>query len=277
MDPPTNCDFEGPNGFLKLLDSYSKGGTKSSSLTRSRSSKGGKKSRKNLRMKGGNKEKVKFAVKAFIYLIFALLSFGGCVEMYTNREFLLNVAEKVGITLEAFILIISAVVTVVKTDYKKDSLTKIPFDYVRGVVAGHHVVGKQLIDVVVFFVTSKNQLNKYLDGKIDKALDDDDNPTAITDETVFEQSTALTAAGDVIEKGITNIKGVVDYFKGKSKDASESNALVSNNNIYSELPTSRYTDSIISRRKSARQLEKNAREVERLNEELKEYFDKGRR
>jgi hypothetical protein len=228
MDPSKTCDLKGEDAFIKILE-RELNGTKISSLTRSRSLKGGKKSRKNLKMTGGiTKLQVKFAVKAFIYLIFALLSFGGCVEIYTNVEFLTKVAKMLGITVEAFILIISAVVTGVKTDYRNDSLIKIPFDYIRGVVAGHHIVGKQIIDVVIFFVRSKNQLNTYLEEKIEEALNDN-HANAITNDTVVDQSLAVSAVTigiTNISSGITNIMSFVRDFRLQSEDVSNSNALV---------------------------------------------------
>jgi hypothetical protein len=261
MDPSTSCDLKGETAFIKMLEHELKD-TKSSSLTRSRSSKGGKKSRKNLKMTGGNNSKVKFAVKAFIYLIFALLSFGGCVEIYTNLDFLTKIARILGITIESFILIISAVVTGVKTDYRNDSLTKIPFDYIRGVMAGHHIVGKQIIDVVLFFVRSKNQLNKYLEEKIEDALNDNDS-NAITNDAVVDQSSAVTA----VRNGMTNIMSFVQDFRGQSERASESNVLVLHNSINSALPTPRDTGS--RRRKSDRQ---NTRQLQILDDELKRYM-----
>jgi len=266
MDPSTTCDLKGEDTFIKMLEHELKG-TKSSSLTRSRSSKGGKKSRKNLKMTGGmNKAQVKFAVKCFIYLIFALLSFGGCVEIYTNVEFLTKVAKMLGITVEAFILIISAVVTGVKTDYRNDSLIKIPFDYIRGVVAGHHIVGKQIIDVVIFFVRSKNQLNTYLEERIEEALNDND-ANAITNDTVVDQSSAVSA----VRSGITNIMSFVQDFRGQSERASESNVLILHD-INSALATPRSPTG--SRRRSSRQ---NTRQLQILDRELEDYMRKDER
>jgi hypothetical protein len=262
MDPSTSCDLKGETAFIKMLEHELKG-TKSSSLTRSRSSKGGKKSRKNLKMTGGmNKEHVKFAIKAFIYLIFGLISFGGCVEIYANRDFLTKIANILGISVEVFILIISAVVTGVKTDYRNDSLTKIPFDYIRGVMAGHHIVGKQIIDVVLFFVRSKNQLNIYLEERIEDALKEND-ANAITNDAVVDQSSAVTA----VRNGMTNIMSFVHDFRGQSERASESNVMVLHNSINSELATPRDTDS--SRRRSIRG---NARQLQILDDDLDRYM-----
>jgi hypothetical protein len=258
------CNLKEQDVFLQKLKRALT--SKGNSPTRSRSPKGGKKSRKNLRMTGGmNKEQLKFAIKAFLYLIFVLISFGGCVEIYTSREFLFKVAKMLGISLEVFILIISAVMTAVKTDYKNDSLTKIPFDYIRGVMAGHHIVGKQMIDVVLFFVRSKNQLNTYLEEKVEEAVNDND-ADAITNDTVVDQSSAVTA----LRNGMSNIMSFVKDFRGQSERASESNVLVLHNNINSELATPRDTDS--SRRRSVRG---NARRLQILDNELDEYM--GRR
>jgi hypothetical protein len=262
MDPDKTCNLKEQDVFLQKLKLALT--SKGNSPTRSRSSKGGKKSRKNLRMTGGimNKEHVKFAIKAFIYLIFGLISFGGCVEIYANRDFLTKIAKILGITIESFILIISAVVTGVKTDYRNDSLTKIPFDYIRGVMAGHHIVGKQIIDVVLFFVRSKNQLNTYLEEKIEHAVNDND-ANAITNDAVVDQSSAVTA----VRNGMTNIMSFVQDFRGQSERASESNVLVLHNNINSELATPRDTGS--SRRRSDRG---NARRLQKLDDELDRYM-----
>jgi len=261
MEVDKTCNLEEQEDFLKFLGRELK--SKSSSPTRARSSKGGNKSRKNRRMTGGmSKEQVKFAVKTFIYLIFALLSVGGCVEIYTNREFLAKVAKMLGITVEVFILIISAVMTGVKTDYRNDSLTKIPFDYIRGVVAGHHIVGKQIIDVVVFFVKSKNQLNTYLEERIEEAVNDND-ANAITNDTVVDQTSAVTA----VRNGMSNIMSFVQDFRGQSQRASESNVLVLHNNINSELASPRAPGS--SRRRSVRG---NTRQLQILDDELDRYM-----
>jgi len=264
MDLDKTCNLKEQDAFLQKLKLALT--RKGNSPTRARSPKGGNKSRKNLRMRGGmNKEHVKFAIKAFIYLIFGLISFGGCVEIYANRDFLTKIAKILGITIESFILIISAVVTGVKTDYRNDSLTKIPFDYIRGVMAGHHIVGKQIIDVVLFFVRSKNQLNTYLEEKIEDAVNDND-ANAITNDAVVDQSSAVTA----VRNGMTNIMSFVQDFRGQSERASESNVMVLHNSINSELASPRVPGS--TRRRSVRE---NARQLRILDDELDAYM--GRR
>jgi hypothetical protein len=170
MNAHEKCDLQGPNDFIKMLEHE----LKSSSRISRRRSIGGRKSRKNgkrYKQKGGmNKEHVKFAVKCFIYLIFILVSGNGCIQIYTNINFLSKVAVKLGITVEVLIAIISVVTTAIETDYQTKPIIRMPFNLACAVVAGNVYGLKQIIDVVIFFARSNYELNLYLEQQIEEAF-----------------------------------------------------------------------------------------------------------
>ena len=164
------------------------------------------------------------------------------------------------------------------SDYKRNPVIEMPFKAVRAVIAGNHYVGKQIIDAVVFFVKSTNELNSYLDERIDDALRNRPNQS-ITDTYENESSDAQTALVQSVNmfgtffQGYTRQRRLTDDDYDLPPDPDEYKEV----DVRDLRPLEQRINSALSTGRDSRRESNWSRRNRVLNDELDEYNRHSRR